>query len=535
MNRSTRLPSLSDFDFEREVGINEKEVKINESFKEASAKAYKQFKYDSNHKTGVSKKTDSPMISFKMLEIAPKGFFDNLKEMARVATAEIINSISASETAALIPKHRKNPNDLDLKEELIYVVVSEFNKVDKKYPDIKLLQTIDKDLLLAMVINEVIGLGPLEPLWQEKTVTEIMCNGPKDIQVEINGLVRKVPSVEFRDSDHLADLINKLYISINKQISPTNPYERGRLHDKSRMFAMHKTVAPDGPNFNIRKHAEDYWTPLDIVDKGTASPELMADLGNLIHAGASFLVVGGTGTGKTTLMSALSGFIPSNARVVTIEENLELKLHPKKLIAAPMECIPAKAGSGKEYTVSMRDLVRSLLQMRPDVALVGEVSDGSAYDLCQVLNTGHKGGSTVHANDSYDAINRMRSLVSQEEFVRGPAVLDLIGSAFDIMIVISRLDDGSRKITEVVELGRVPIKAPNGELTLEILPLWNIELDETIVDGKPKINSRWNKVGELSEYRKKKIRLALAKKMSWEELLEISTYNVPGKTKEESE
>ena len=205
-----------------------------------------------------------------------------------------------------------------------------------------------------------------------------------------------------------------------------------------------------------------------------------------------------------------------------------MKPHPVKLLAAPMECVPAKAWDEGRRGTTMRDLVRSSLQMRPDCLIIGEVSDGAAYDLCQALNTGQYGGSTVHANDSVDAINRMRSLVSQEEFIRGPAVLDLIGSAFDIMIVVDRIADGSRKIVEVVELGRTPVRGENNELTLEILPLWEFDIKEVSENGSSKLVSSWKQVRDLSEYRQKKHRLHIQKKLSWEELLEISSYNVKG-------
>lgn len=523
MNTNAMLPSLSN------MNLNNMNIEIEENltFKNASKKAYKQFQTDQSNRTGVSKKTDSPIITFDMLQVAPKGFFLKLEPLVKAVTSEIINSISASDATIHISNHRKDPTNVELKETILYIVMSEFSKIDRKNMEMKILNPVDKDILLALVINEVIGLGPLEPLWNEASITEIMCNGPKDIQVEVEGIVRRVPSVEFRDKDHLKTLIDKLYSSINKQLSPVNPRERGRLHDNSRMYAVHEVIAPEGPNFNIRKHAEKYWTALDIIKFKTASPELLEYLGNLIHAGVSFLVVGGTGTGKTTLLNALTGFIPDNARVVTLEENLELKPHPGKLIAAPMECIPAKAGEDKEFGVTMRDLVRSSLQMRPEYIIIGEVSDGAAYDLCQALNTGHSGASTVHANDSVDAVNRLRSLVSQEEFVRGPAVLDLIGAAFDIIIVVDRLSDGTRKITEVVELGRRPVVAPNGELTLDVIPLWDVEVGESIdKKGRKELTANWEQVRDLSEYRQNKHRLQLVEKLSWEELLEISTYNI---------
>ena len=522
----TELPMLPDVEF------NEKVEPTRENMS-AYDLAYEQFKFDQTNQKEHITDMGVPIITLEMLEIAPKDFFKKFEQLTKETASAIIASISASKQSITIAKHKSDPTNVELKRDIVQIVAYQFNVYEKKNDAVTALSAVDKDILLALVTNEVIGLGPLEPLWNDKRITEIMVNGPHDIQVEIKGIVRTVPSVRFRDKAHLMALIEKLYSSINKQLSPTNPSERGRLHDNSRMYAVHEIIAPDGPNFNIRKHNEKYWTPLDIVSQGTASPELMHYIGNLIHSGVSFAIAGGTGTGKTTLMNALTGFIPNNARVITLEENLEMKPHPKKLIAAPMECVPAKPGEGKEFGVTMRDLVRSSLQMRPEYIIIGEVSDGAAYDLCQALNTGHSGGSTVHANDAKDSINRLRSLVSQEDFVRGPAVLDLIGSAFDIIIVVDRLLDGSRKISEVVEVGRDPIRGENGELTLETHTLWEMVTDEDVDEnGNTIIIADWIQTGELSEYRQRKHRLMLNKELSWDELLEISTWNVPVEQRE---
>lgn len=486
--------------------------------------AYDQFILDQKNRTGVSKAAQAPVLTLKMLEKAPEDFFDRFNPIVAKTTSAIINAISADERSVRISALKKEPNNPELKEAALYVVMSEFERIDRANDEVRLLQPIDKDILLAMVINEIVGLGPLEPIWNEQRTTEIICNGPYSIEIEIGGKLRSLPAVKFRDKKHLSDLIDKLYGSINKSLSPMNPRERGRLHDNSRLYGVHTVIAPDGPNFNIRKHPERYWTPLDIVHQKTASVELMTYLGNLIHAGFSFLVVGGTGTGKTSLTNALTGFFDESKRLITMEENLELKPHPMKRKAAAMECIPAPAGSDKEFGVNLRDLLRSALQMRPDILIIGEVSDGAAYDLCQALNTGHPGGSTLHSNSAQDAMSRLASLVSQEEFVKGNAIFDLIATAFDIVIVVDRLDDGSRKITELVEVGRKPVLSENNELVLETKPLWEFRAEP---NESGEIDYSWVQVGDISEYRKKKNRFELKKPMTWNELLEISTYNIP--------
>lgn len=520
------LPPI-DGEFGLKENLKEEKLTTKTSSIVSEKVAYEQFKLDQKQRTGVAKRAESPVITLEMLELAPENFFDKFTKLNEIVSNKIIASISSDDRSIHVSNLKKDPTNNEFKETALYVVISEFAKIDRTDADVRLLPSVDKDILLALVINEIVGLGPLEPLRESKKVTEIICNGPFDIQIEIGGRIKKMPSVKFRNAEHLKSLIDKLYGSINKSLSPVNPRERGRLHDNSRLYAVHQVIAPSGPNFNIRKHPERFWTPLDMVTKGTASKELMTYLGNLIHAGCSFLVVGGTSTGKTSFTNALTGFFKEDDRIITIEENLELKPHPMKLLAAPMECLPAKAGSEAEFGVTMRDLLRSALQMRPDAILFGEVSDGSAYDLCQALNTGHYGGSTLHSNNSEDAMARIASLVAQEEFVKGNAIFDLIGAAFDVLVVIERLDDGSRKVTELVEVGRKPVISSNNELVLETKPLW--EFKATKNDENGKIIGSWEQVGDLSDYRKKKIRLDLKETLTWEELLEISTYNIPEK------
>lgn len=237
----------------------------------------------------------SRYITADILIEAPRGFFDmyekTIEEGANYVRAELGDSNQSSKIADA----EQNPTDDSYQDEAYYIVqsiVSDFMSREN-------WRDTHRKIISAMIINEILGFGRLEPLWRDRRIDEIMCNGPRDIQVEINGEKLRVPGCQFRDADHLMRLIDRLYQSIGKNVSPLTPLVKGRLHDKSRMFVAHQTVAPDGPNFTIRRHPEGFWTPEELVKFGSAPPELMTDLGNLIYKGASPAVVGGTSSGKS--------------------------------------------------------------------------------------------------------------------------------------------------------------------------------------------------------------------------------------------
>lgn len=459
----------------------------------------------------------------------PKNFFLKYDKLIEQTLEGVRNTLSEDGSSDHLARLQADPTNLQLREKAlnsITVALTKYNSSAKGQllnREEKATENTNK-IANVMVTNELIGLGPLEPLWNDTSITEIICNGPNDIQVEISGNIIKVPAIHFRSQDRLLDLINRLYNSINKNISRTNPMEKGRLHDKSRMMAVHQVVAPDGPNFNIRRHSDDYVTPDKIIKYGTSSQELMEDLGNLIYAGVSYLVVGGTGSGKTTLLDALTAYIRPNKRCVSLEENLEMKPHPRKLFAAAMEEIPPKIGSNNENGVTMRDLVRSSLQMRPETIFIGEVSNEAAYDLCQALNTGHDGASTLHANSPEDAMYRLMSLVSQSDLVKEHAAYDLISSAFDIIIYVERFPmDGSRKIVSVMEVADKAVTDDEGNKVLPVTPLWKFNPEIIMTeDEKPKVVGDWEKVGSLSDKTIKKHYLDIKPHLSWEELNEIA-------------
>lgn len=466
-------------------------------------------------------------INSKMLLTAPKDFFYKYDNPVKTAVSNLQRMLSQSGNSQIIQEAKANRANPKLRKNSFEELSSAYlnytdSDVNGRALVKKFATKVEQKILKALVMNELVGLGPLEPLWQDTKITEIICNGPSDIQVEINGNIVPVKSCHFRDAEHLQNLIDVLYSSINKSITVNNPMERGRLSDNSRMMAIHKSVAPDGPNFNIRRHSEAYWGPSKVIETNEASPELMNYLGNLIYDGVSFLVVGGTGTGKTTLLDALTAYYRPNERIITLEDNLEMKPHPRKLLAAPMECVPSKPGS-KSAGITMRDLVHASLQMRPEAIVIGEVTDGAAFDLCQALNTGHSGASTLHTNSAKDAMPRLMALVAQSGLVAGNETWNLIATAFDIVITVERFpQDGSRKITEVSEVGNEVVANKDGEYTLPVRPLWKFIADSEKTKETKKVTGTWEQVGELSQYTKDKHHLDLKKTLSDDDLKEIT-------------
>lgn len=459
-----------------------------------------------------------------VLRKAPAGFFRKFDKTVALTVEAIQTQLSDDGTSESIAASQADPTNVSLKDKAkstVSLSLSKFNDTPKGTAAYQMFDAIEKKVINAMVMNELLGLGPLEPLWQDTKITEIIVNGPNDVQIEVGGKIYRVPSCHFRNADHLMALISRLYNSINKTVSRNDPMVKGRLHDKSRMMAIHQVVAPEGPNFNIRRHSEGYITPDNILNWETANVEVMKFLGNLAYSGASYLIIGGTGTGKTTLLDAMTSYVPNDKRCLSLEDNLEMKPHPNKLFAAAMECIdpkPGTVGTG----VSMRNLVKASMQMRPEVIFIGEVTDDAAYDLCQAGNTGHEIASTVHANNPETAMYRLMSLVSQSDLVKEHAAYDLIASAFDVIICINRFADGSRKIVSVVEVGDRVQTDEEGNKYLPTHPIVQFNPDSMSTFENEKVTGTWDFVGELSAKTKEKLYLDLRPELSWEELEELA-------------
>lgn len=464
----------------------------------------------------------SRIIDTEILLSAPADFFDKYIPYVKEVLPRVQNEI-ADTRSEIVNQAQLDPTNEDKQNQAYYTVSAIANAMTHNIP----LRGIEKDILHLLICNEIIGMSRIEPLWCDQNVTEIICNGPNDIQIEVAGQLYRVPSCKFDSQAHLMRLLERLFRSVGKVLSQNSPRIKGRLHDKSRLHAVHPSIAPDGPNFNIRRHPEGFWTPQSILRRGTANEELLTYIGNLIHKGCSALVYGGTGSGKTSLMNALTGFYPDNHRIVSLEDNLEMKINPRKSAAAPMECrpeAPDQPGSG----VTMRDLVQASTQMRPDIIVVGETTDGAAYDLCQALNTGHYGMSTVHANNPQAAITRLCSLVTQSGMTNLENAQSIVKEAFDIIIEVARLSDGSRKIVSVSEVGTDSIVS-NGKPILPIKTLWKYIEDSKDENGK--ISGHWEQVSELSEERRSMRMLDLKNDLTWDELKSLST--LPEGAKEE--
>lgn len=700
---------------------------------------------------GTSEEGD--VVNSKVLFTAPKNFFDKYQEGVKVVTEWIQTQMSESYTEAnIIQKLKKDPTNTDDREKAFKAINKHFLNYENNPRGFNNYNTIynsfDKKIMLSLIVHEICGLGPLEPLFRDFDLKELVCNGPQDIQVEKGGKMIKVPSCKFRDADHLKALIDRLYNSVNKQITKATPMERARLHDNSRIFAVDASVAPMGPSLNIRRHTDDWVSPEMLLNFESASEEMLTWIGQMIYNELSFIVSGGTATGKslslftpiptvngfklmgnlevgdvvydtsgrktkvtaiydqeprnvvkikfnnsksvecdlehnwfvsthenpdkfktltteeiirngfenyliplssgfvnfedksikyseiinneteinnvvntlsydllkeyefasasireklidkiyskypeldvndypvlkrivrslgfnnlkdlnnksalcfetikeivytnkkekmrcitvdspthtylfgedyltthnTTLLAALTGFYRNDARLLTVERNIELRPAPGKLWGTPMEVIPPNPGT-QTAGVDMRMLVEATTQMRPDGIILGETTGPEAWDVTQALNSGHFGATTIHANSSADTIQRLIALISQSDVVKGEALLEMISSSFDFIIVTTRYpQDGSRKISEICEIDTKITTNEAGMPYLAVKPIWKFESDEFSKTPGAKVRGTWKKVGELSKERADKHNLNIKPMKTWEELKEL--------------
>lgn len=384
------------------------------------------------------------------------------------------------------------------------------------------IDSSDTQIFVAMVVNEILGFGPIEPLWQKKEISEIMINGPKDIRVEIDGKPVRVKGVQFRDAEHLLGVCRQMLSLIGRRIDPQNPKEDGSLPDGSRLNVVHPEIAPHGPLVTIRRFPDTVFSVEKLVEMGSMTSDMAIEIGNLIHSGCSAFIAGGTGTGKTSMLNALSGCIPETDRVITIEDTMELRLNPSKHVVSMVSRPDSAAGTGG---VSIRDLVRNALRMRPDRIVVGEVRDGAAYDMLQAMNTGHDGSlTTVHANDAEGAVERVALLVSEVGGISPDRALTQIAGGVDIFITIARYEDGSRRVSGIYE---VPSKLDfdNGKYALIPIPLFEFIHDTTDDDGK--VHGHYEKMNNLSESIIRKHSLNAKRRLTLEEIFEISAVEAP--------
>jgi pilus assembly protein CpaF len=312
-----------------------------------------------------------------------------------------------------------------------------------------LLNIDERERLVREIQHEVFGLGPLEPLLQDPSVNDVLVNGCSDIRVERFGRLEKTVA-RFKDDAHLMRIIDKIVSRVGRRIDETTPMVDARLPDGSRVNVIIPPLALDGPMMSIRRFAADPFTAADLVEFGTLTPNLVELLRAVVSARLNVLISGGTGAGKTTLLNVLSSFVPENERVVTIEDAAELQLKQGHVIR--LETRPANLeGTGR---VTARDLVINALRMRPDRIIVGEVRGPEALDMLQAMNTGHDGSlTTVHANSPRDALSRVETMVAMSNLgIPQRAAREQIASAIDVVIQVSRLSDGRRRLMSLQEV-----------------------------------------------------------------------------------
>jgi pilus assembly protein CpaF len=312
-----------------------------------------------------------------------------------------------------------------------------------------LLSGIEKQQISDEVLDEVFGLGPLEPLLADSTISDILVNGHSQVYVERKGLL-ELTSVTFRDDQHLLRIIDKIVSQVGRRVDESTPMVDARLSDGSRVNAIIPPLALDGPLMSIRRFAQDKLTAPDLVDRKSLTSGMMELLEAAVKAKLNIIISGGTGSGKTTLLNALSAFINPKERIVTIEDAAELQLkqpHVARLETRP----PNLEGNG---AVRQRELLVNSLRMRPDRIVVGEVRGGEALDMLQAMNTGHDGSlTTVHANSPRDAVSRLEVMVSMAAAnMQLVSIRQQIAAAVNLLVQPMRLSDGSRRIMSITEV-----------------------------------------------------------------------------------
>ena len=355
--------------------------------------------------------------------------------------------------------------DKELLDNLRNTIIS--NLIDDKIPNNKSLHEyinteIDKALLgydltnlershiFNLIDNEINGYGPITELLEDPNITEIMVNGKNEVYVEIDGQISRDDSVSFINDEHIIRTIQKIVQPLGRTIDTANPMVDARMEDGSRLNAVIPPLSLKGPVVTIRKFRRDMEKIDDFLRTGSMTPYMARFLDAAVRAKLNIIICGGTGSGKTTLLNALSSFIGDDERIITIEDAAELRLHQSHVIGLETRLVNYE-GTGE---VTIRDLVINSLRMRPDRIIVGEVRGKEAFDMLQAMNTGHDGSlTTMHANSPLDALNRLETMVLMAGMdIPIKAIREYIENAIDIVVNISRLSDGRRKVTSICEV-----------------------------------------------------------------------------------
>jgi len=307
---------------------------------------------------------------------------------------------------------------------------------------------ITRDQIVARVVDEVVGLGPIDALLRDAAISEVMVNAPDEVFFEREGMLY-LSDVRFRDGLHIMRVIERIIAPIGRRVDETSPMVDARLPDGSRVNIIIPPIAPKSPTITIRKFRADKLKMEDLVAAGSVTPAMVEFLKGCVKIKLNILISGGTGTGKTTFLNALSAFIPETERIVTIEDPIEIKLQQPHVVS--LEARPANIdGKGQ---VAQGDLLRNSLRMRPDRIIIGEVRGSEAFDMLNAMNTGHEGSlSTVHANSPRDALSRVENMVLMANLdLPDRAIREQMSSALDLIVHIQRFTDGVRRVTYITE------------------------------------------------------------------------------------
>ncbi|MCG3041518.1 CpaF family protein [Streptomyces sp. S1A] len=356
---------------------------------------------------------------------------DEESRLVAVYRAKLLEEIDLAEMSALQASDRR----IRLERVLGHIISREG----------PVLSTVERAQLIRRVVDEALGLGILEPLLEDASVSEIMVNGPDQVFVERGGRLELLP-MRFTSNEQLMQTIERIVSTVNRRVDEANPMVDARLPSGERVNVIIPPLSLTGPILTIRRFPRAF-TLHEMIGLGSLDEQMVLLLSGLVRAKFNIIVSGATGTGKTTLLNALSGLIPDGERIITIEDSAELQLQQSHVIT--LESRPANVeGKGQ---VSIRDLVRNSLRMRPDRIIVGEVRGGETLDMLQAMSTGHDGSlATVHANSAEDALMRLQTLASMSEVeIPFAAIKDQINSALDVIVQLTRHADGSRRITEI--------------------------------------------------------------------------------------
>src|SRR6266481_2990070 len=353
----------------------------------------------------------------------------------------------------------------------------------------RLLTEVDRARLVEEVKNELLGLGPLEPLLRDDDVTDIMVNGCDHVYVEKQGKLHET-GIHFNNDQHLMLIIDRIVSQVGRRVDEASPMVDARLRDGSRINAIIPPLALDGPALSIRRFGKRRYDISSLVEKGTLTPEVVGFLEAVVRARLNILVCGGTGSGKTTMLNCLSAFVPENERIVTIEDSAELSLQQPHVVR--LETRPSNLEGRGEVT--QRDLVKNCLRMRPDRIVVGEVRGAEVFDMLQAMSTGHDGSiATIHANSPRECLGRLEMMMLLSGVsIPQRAMRQQIASAINVIVHVSRLSDGSRKVLKISE-----ISGMEGEMIM-MQDLFEFVRADTTAAGK--INGGFQSTGIRSAY-----------------------------------